>query len=343
MLSETQLEDSMAVTLEEIRRLLPEVREKLLSKPNVIGTGVGYRVAEGRQTEELAIICSVETKKARKDLTNRELVPPSIQSVRTDVYPTGMIYALQDPTKRFRPAPGGVSIGHYLITAGTLGCLVERGEKTYILSNNHVLANSNDASIGDPILQPGPHDGGTHPLDHIANLSEFVPIEFEGGDSACPVGQGIAAILNGLAKISGSKTRVRLVRKAAAANLVDCAIAEPLDPNDVKNEILHVGAVSEIAEGTLGMSVKKSGRTTGFTEGKIDQIDVTVRVSYGPERVATFTDQLMAGAMSQGGDSGSAVVSSDDKLVGLLFAGSSNTTVINRIQNVFQALQVTLP
>ena len=333
----------MAVSLEEIRRLLPEVRGELFRKPNVIGTGVGYKVVEGRQTEELAIICSVQTKKARKDLTSKEVIPPAVQNIRTDVFLTGIICALEDPTERFRPAPGGVSIGHHLITAGTLGCLVERGDKTYILSNNHVLANSNDASIGDPILQPGPHDGGTHPLDHIASLSEFVAIEFEGGNSSCPVGQAIAAIFNGLAKITGSKTRVRLVRKAAAANLVDCAIAEPLDPGDVKNEILHIGAVSEITEGTLSMSVKKSGRTTGFTEGKIDQIDVTVRVSYGPDRVATFTDQLMAGGMSQGGDSGSAVVSSDDKLVGLLFAGSPTTTVINRIQNVFQALQVTLP
>lgn len=333
----------MAVNLEEIRRLLPEVQQELFRKPNVIGTGIGYKIVGSKQTEELAIICSVEKKKARKELTSKEVIPPAIQNIRTDVYATGIIYALQNPKEKFRPAPGGVSVGHHLITAGTLGCLVERGDKTYILSNNHVLANSNDASVGDPILQPGPHDGGTRPIDHIASLSEFIRIEFEGESGGCAVGRGIAGILNGLAKITGSKTRMRVVGKTAAMNLVDCAIAEPLDPNDVKNEILHIGRVSDIAEGTLGMSVKKSGRTTGLTEGAIDQIDVTVRVSYGPERVATFTDQLLAGAMSQGGDSGSAVVSSDDRLVGLLFAGSPNTTVINRIQNVFQALQVTLP
>jgi hypothetical protein len=71
---------------------------------------------------------------------------------------------------------------------------------------------------------------------------------------------------------------------------------------------------------------------------------VTAQVSYGSNQVATFVDQLLAGgSMSQGGDSGSAVLSTNNRLIGLLFAGSTSTTIINRIQNVFQALQVTLP
>ena len=44
--------------------------------------------------------------------------------------------------------------------------------------------------------------------------------------------------------------------------------------------------------------------------------------------------------MSQGGDSGSAVLDDDDRLVGLLFAGSDSTTVINRIEHVFSALGI---
>jgi V8-like Glu-specific endopeptidase len=46
--------------------------------------------------------------------------------------------------------------------------------------------------------------------------------------------------------------------------------------------------------------------------------------------------------MSQGGDSGSAVLDEKNQLVGLLFAGSDTTTIINRIENVFSALGVTL-
>ena len=90
------------------------------------------------------------------------------------------------------------------------------------------------------------------------------------------------------------------------------------------------------------MAVKKSGRTTGFTTGEILQVDVTANVQYGPGQIARFTDQLMAGAMSQGGDSGSAVLNDNNQLVGLLFAGSENSTIINRIEHVFSSLGVTL-
>jgi hypothetical protein len=74
----------------------------------------------------------------------------------------------------------------------------------------------------------------------------------------------------------------------------------------------------------------------------VEQVDVTVNVQYGEGKIARFTDQFMAGAMSQGGDSGSAVLADNNHLVGLLFAGSDTTTVINRIQNVFSALGVSV-
>ncbi len=333
----------MAVNLEEVRKLLPDVRKELMSKPNVVATGVGYKVVKGEQTKDLALICSVDTKKAKESLAAKELIPASIQSIPTDVYTTGIIFALVDRRSRVRPAPGGVSIGHINITAGTLGCLVKKNNKVFILSNNHVLANSNDANIGDPILQPGPADGGRYPQDHIANLSEFIPIKFEGEDSICPLANAVVAILNGLAFITGSKTKLQSIRRQVSENLVDCAIAEPLNPNDVINEILDIGTISGLGEATLDMDVQKSGRTTEHTTGRIIQIDVTSRVSYGPDKVATFVNQLMAGAMSQGGDSGSAVLSMDKNLVGLLFAGSTSTTIINPIRYVFEELSITLP
>ena len=127
-----------------------------------------------------------------------------------------------------------------------------------------------------------------------------------------------------------------------AENLVDAAIARPLNPDDVKDEILNIGVPQAVVEAELGMAIRKSGRTTGFTTGEIQQVDVTVNVQYGEGRIATFTDQLMAGAMSQGGDSGSAVLDEHNNLVGLLFAGSDTSTILNRIQNVFSELGVSL-
>ena len=111
---------------------------------------------------------------------------------------------------------------------------------------------------------------------------------------------------------------------------------------DVKDEILNIGQIQGTVQGDLGMAVKKSGRTTGFTTGEIQQVDVTANVQYGAGQMAVFTDQLLAGAMSQGGDSGSAVLDEHNRLAGLLFAGSDTTTIINRIENVFSALGVSL-
>jgi hypothetical protein len=329
-------------SLEEIRRVLLQLRKTLLGKSNVVATGIGYKVSGGKTTDTLAIICSVAIKQARNMLAENDLIPPEIENIPTDVTPTGAISALQDPRGRFRPAPGGVSLGHPRITTGTLGCYVRKNGKTYILSNNHVIANSNDAMPGDLILQPGPADGGTDPADRLARLTEFIPITFEEQTSTCPFGESAAGFLNLLAAASGSTTRIRTVRISAEENLVDCALAEPLNASDIKNEILGIGNIAGITEGTLGLNIKKSGRTTGLTTGTIEQVDVSVRVNYGAGKTALFVDQLLAGSMSQGGDSGSAVLDEGNNLLGLLFAGSQTTTIINRIQNVFQALQATL-
>jgi ribosomal protein S3 len=109
----------------------------------------------------------------------------------------------------------------------------------------------------------------------------------------------------------------------------------------VRPEILGIGAPQGVREGALGMEVQKSGRTTGHTTGRITQIDVTVQVDYEGQTV-TFVDQFMATAMSQGGDSGSAVLDMEGYVTGLLFAGSEMATLINPIQLVLQELDVEL-
>jgi len=250
-----------------------------------------------------------------------------------------VIRALQGHTDRWRPAPGGVSIGHADITAGTLGCLVIRDGELFILSNNHVLANTNAGKKGDPIIQPGRYDGGTLD-DQIATLEDFIPINFGDAPPTCPIATGTESLLNWLAKLLGSSHRVMAFQEAPATNRVDAAIARPLSDDLVEKRIFEIGVPQGTKEATLGTQVKKSGRTTGFTTGRITQIDVTSQVSYGDERIAVFEDQLMAGAMSKGGDSGSAVLDEEDFVVGLLFAGSDTTTIINPIQFVLDALNV---
>jgi len=311
----------------------------LLSRRNVVACGVGFKETERGMTDEPCVVVSVTRKMPEAQLSPADVVPKKLGEVKTDVVETGVIRALQGHTDRWRPAPGGVSIGHVDITAGTLGCLVTRGDQLFILSNNHVLANSNAAQRGNPIIQPGRYDGGTLD-DQIATLEDFIPINFGTSPPTCSMATGVEGFLNWLAKLLGSSHRVMAFQEVPDRNLVDAAIARPLSDDLVEKRILEIGVPQGSRDATLGTQVKKSGRTTGFTTGRITQIDVTTQVSYGEGQDAIFEDQLMAGAMSKGGDSGSAVLDEEDYVVGLLFAGSDTTTIINPIQFVLEALNV---
>jgi hypothetical protein len=299
----------------------------LMTMNNVVAIGVGLKTVGDVQTNEPCVVVSVIKKLPGIQLSESARVPNTLGGIKTDVVETGRIFALQDPTERMRPARPGISIGHYQITAGTLGCLVQRNGQVFILSNNHVLANSNAAQLGDAILQPGPHDGGSS-ADQIGTLEQFVPIGFNESSPGC---------LPSLLRLFGA---ARPTINEPGNNTVDCAIAKPLSDDLVNPDILNIGIPTGVATAGLGTPVQKSGRTTGFTSDRITQIDVTVSVNYGGGKLAVFKNQLMAGAMSSGGDSGSAVLDMDKKVIGLLYAGSDTTTIMNPIQFVLDALQV---
>ena len=314
----------------------------LLGKRNVVGVGLGYKVSQGVSTGELSLIVSVTRKADVSALAAEDLVPRALEGVKTDVVETGRLRALDlGPRDRWRPiVPPGVSVGHYRITAGTFGCLVRRGDEVFILSNNHVLADVNRGQPGDAVLQPGPADGGTAD-DRIATLADYVPIDFGTSEAECPYATLLAKTLNYVAGALGSSHQLQAVKKTAGVNRVDAALARPLSPDLVKNEILYIGAPTGVGEATLGTEVQKAGRTTGHTQGFVTQIDATVRIDYeGPS--ALFSGQIVAGPMSQGGDSGSAVLDMDKRVVGLLFAGSDAATIFNPISEVLTALNVEL-
>ena len=115
-------------------------------------------------------------------------IPSEIEGLRTErVVTTGFHDLAPSRQSRLSPTPCGVSIGHgkpmgnYRIMAGTgtLGCLVDTSVGRCILSNNHVLAISNAASLGDPIVQPGLSDESDSDVPTpIATLTEFEPLKF---------------------------------------------------------------------------------------------------------------------------------------------------------------------
>ena len=279
--------------------------------PNVVGVGLGKKRTRGAPTDDLAVKFYVKEKLHPLLVKDGEVIPDEIEGVPTDVEQSGE-FSIWRPIppiyhRKVRPAMGGLSIGHYAITAGTLGCLVRRGPDTLILSNNHVLANENRGVAGDPILQPGRFDGGKEDKDVIARLDSFVTVQAE------------------------------------ETNSVDAALALPFNPRDVTPDILNIGRIRGTRAADLEEKVMKSGRTTRVTNGVVTDVSATLRVGYATGSYL-FTDQMVIqgdkGAFSAGGDSGALIVDYQGSAVGLLFAGSPFFTVANKIGNVETALGV---
>ena len=309
----------------DISKIQEDEQDKLLARDNVVGVAVSHKIKKDQDTGDPCLTVFVEQKLDSALLGSDQAIPRSIKKYKTDVIETGPIFAephhtedlaqdeeldvgIQTLKGRIRPVEGGYSVGHYRITAGTMATAVyDRSpfpgipRRYYMLSNNHVLANSNNARIGDPILQPGPYDGGTYPRDLVARLYRFVPIRFDG-----------------------------------KCNYVDAAIAVG-EFHDLDREVYWIGYVKGVATVGVNTIVQKTGRTTSYTTGRVTAINATVNVNYGGSRVGRMCRQIVTTNMSAGGDSGSLLCDMNERAVGLLFAGSSSVTIHNDIRYV-QAL-----
>lgn len=319
----------------------------MLSKDNVVGVGMGYKHVRGVPTDKVSLVVLVKKKVPAPDLPPNQMIPRSVGTVRTDVIEVGEMRLLQRRT-RIRPAPGGVSIGHYKVTAGTLGAIVSDSKtgQPFILSNNHVLANMTQgdddrASIGDPILQPGRYDGGTDE-DVIGHLGRFVGIYRSGEEARCAVARGLERLANRIIKAIRPKYSLKIYKAVDVPNLVDAALAKPVSPDVVEKSILEVGPIAGIAEAHVGMKVKKSGRTSGLSFGEVKVIGATIKVSMGDIGDAHFSDQIVTTAMAQPGDSGSLLLDENDRAVGLISAGSEYASMAGTITNVLETLEVSI-
>ena len=304
----------------------------LLRRPDIIGAGIGFKLSQKEVTDEPCIVAFVRRKIPKQLLHPQDFIPPEINGVKTDIVqvnPRALISgtaSVGPPIAiRLRPARPGCSIGHYDVTAGTFG-LVTKDRATglrMILGNNHVLSNSNSGIPGDPVLQPGVLDGGHLLADTIAKLRRRIPLKFimtsvTPWGSAPPVPTGVT-------------------------NIVDCAIAQPLEEGDVSPDILNIGVPAGVRRPWPPLDVQKCGRTTGHTNGMVVHFGVTIAVDYGAAGTAEFSNAVAISGhgFSAGGDSGSSILDMQNNVTCLLFAGdeSEGITFANDIFTVLEMLE----
>jgi hypothetical protein len=340
------LKDLTAAKSEWSKRLFPPPRKEAADSPmtaaralvravspvpteNVMGVGVGEKISSGRHTGVLAVKFFVRLKFPEAQLESKHRLPKSINGLPVDVEETGLFRPFAAPAKqavtkaatpnprtKIRPAQPGCSVGfqdpaNQSIMAGTFGALVSDKTGSYILSNNHVLADENELPPGSPIFQPSIIDGGHANTDQIAELTRAVALQVN------------------------------------VPNQVDCAIAKLLKPSLATNKILFIGAPQGTADAQVDMTVHKFGRTTQYSVGRISSIDTDVKLPYDIGTL-TFESQILivglnGGAFSAPGDSGSLILERpSNQAVALLFAGSSTHTIANHIGDVLKALKVKL-
>ncbi len=328
---------------------LQDNRSRLLSYPNVVGIGLGQKTIAGMRTAEPCLVVFVARKLPLDQIPSAYRIPKRVAGLPTDVVEVGHIRIHSQRLKKHRPAPGGVSIAHLRVSAGTFGSLVydRTTGRPFILSNNHVLANETNgadgrASVGDVVVQPGVYDGGDRHRDSIGRLVKFIPLQFAAQETSCWTAAQFENCMNAMIRTFRPDYFIKVLKRGRAVNLVDAALAEPLSNADVIPEILEIGPVRGVAEVEAGSMVKKSGRTTGLTHGQVEYVNATVTVQLSGGRSAMFEDQFLTTVMSKPGDSGSLVLNEKDRAVGLLFAGSNQVSVCNRIQNVLRLLDVRL-
>lgn len=214
---------------------------------------------------------------------------------------------------RCRPLKIGWSTAHKDVTAGTITCFVEKDGKTMMMSNSHVVANCNSGKKGDAVLQQGPYDGGKLPGDKIGTLYDAVKLKKNGNK----VDAGVVFLDSGVE--------------------VDLSTIDGFGRFGGK-------ANSEV---DVGMVIKKFGRTTGNTIGKVTAVEVSnLLVNYGEHGVLSWDNQIEVmkegGSILLGGDSGSCLLNEDNEAVGLLYAGNSVQGYANEINDVVEQLKIKL-
>jgi hypothetical protein len=277
--------------------------------PNIVAIGIAEKVTEKKKTGDLGLCFYVEKKIAKAKIKSNKMIPPVLSvadrtAVFTDVIQIGKVRP--QVNKRKSPLLSGFSVGNDNET-GTLGAIVKKGTKHFLLSNSHVLADSGKGKKGDKIFYPGTADTSGK-AQQVAALTDILP--FKTGDD----------FLN---------------RVDAALAGVDHDFLDQLD-------FSIRGAKSPLAstDPVRGMNIVLRGRTSGNSQGVVDDVHFSIVMTYPGVGKVGFIDQVKCTRYSAGGDSGSIIVDKKSgKIVGLHFAGSTEGSIFNPMSEVMKALK----
>jgi hypothetical protein len=287
---------------------------------NVVGVGIGQKKVKNKNTSTLCVRLFVRHKFRDGQLSKKLALPKTIGAVPTDIIPVGSPRRSAPgavvEAQRLRPARPGCWISAAALTdisldfPGTFGAVVEDGNGAlYILSNNHVLANEDQNSLGTIVYQPGSGKAA----NKIASLALVVPLQRPGG------------------------------------NKIDCALARVSGKNTVHGVPLDIGPLSSELpiDPAPGMKVEKAGAATGHTTGTVGSVGATFRIDEYMTGPVLLEDQIQiedgAEPFCDHGDSGSLVIDVTTKrATGLLTINMDGFALANRLSNVLAALSAKL-
>ncbi|GAB2907396.1 chymotrypsin family serine protease [Streptomyces mayteni] len=292
----------------ELLAVKQALEAQIFSFDEVTGIDIGYRDEEAADPEDLAI---------RIFVRDADAVPPALDVVLGQ-FPVPLVIVQRTfeslgtlpDTSRHRPLEGGVSVvsdrGLANGVAGTLGALARTTETDppllVGLSNHHVLAVDSARQFGDAVMQPEPGPAGVAPGDRVGELISWAYPEllFEG--------------------------------------TTDAAICT-LQPTPPQANIADIGPTAGTGTDSLGMQVRKRGRTTGLTFGIVTTEGQTGGFIVDCPRFPAVNDPntgqqttrrrlvdqfliradfVLSPFFSDHGDSGAVVVDTQSRIVGLL-------------------------
>ena len=338
----------------QVLELRERAQDRLTTIPGVVSVGYGVKEVGGELTEITALRVYVTEKKPLEELAGDEVIPDEFEGVPTDVVtiPRGQRYGTPD-TEHHGMLLGGITITNMKPNAqgkfsmGTLGCFatidgVAGPENVVLLSNNHVLA-ANGGAAGDTTYQP-------------KLIGAAVDLENQG-----PIAKNHNLGLDGPRKYTypgPNEPEVEYHVDCASAKL-NIDISSWCDCNcgvSYKNELREINIAGNsklegVARAVRFETVHKSGAVTGGTTGTITEVLGTVDLGTpgNPDlkhNVILINPTAPATVFADHGDSGSALVNGQNKLIGLVFGGVDppNTPLLSfacHIAPVLDLLKVT--